>query len=212
MSEYEKARPVSGEIMAGTHKERPSRATAAEFTDADFEILGDTGFRNARLFSGRIGKHGEPDGMETLRGGAGAAASGWFKTRGGPAFWLFGAALVAATFWISGGHALLRHVPMPAGETAQPLHIGELKSRVENLGGKPVLLVEGEARNVGSGAIPVPPLAIAVIGNDGQSRRYFLGTNDAVLEPGERFSFSSRLEPPADGVKSVAVTFREGDH
>ena len=39
--------------------------------------------------------------------------------------------------------------------------------------------------------------------------RYALATNGAELDPGDRYSFSSRLAAPDEGVKSVAVTFVE---
>ena len=41
------------------------------------------------------------------------------------------------------------------------------------------------------------------------SPRYRLGTSGRPLAPGEAFAFSSRLDVPKNGVKSVSVTFGE---
>ena len=59
------------------------------------------------------------------------------------------------------------------------------------------------------GRRPLPPLEIRVTGNDGRTTRYTLGTSGRPLAPGERFAFSSRLEVPKNGVKTVSVTFAE---
>ena len=47
----------------------------------------------------------------------------------------------------------------------------------------------------------------AVTGNDRRITRYTLGTSNRSLAPGERFGFSSRLDVPRNGVKTVSVTF-----
>jgi hypothetical protein len=39
--------------------------------------------------------------------------------------------------------------------------------------------------------------------------RYIMGTARGPLAAGGEFSFSSRLEAPKEGVKSVTVAFRE---
>ena len=55
----------------------------------------------------------------------------------------------------------------------------------------------------------LPELEIVVTGNDGLTTRYRLGTSGRPLAPGETFGFSSRLEAPKNGVKTVSVTFAE---
>ena len=55
----------------------------------------------------------------------------------------------------------------------------------------------------------LPPLEINVTANDGNVMRYNLGTSSEPLAPGAAFGFSSRLEAPKEGVKSVSVTFQE---
>ena len=52
-------------------------------------------------------------------------------------------------------------------------------------------------------------IEIAVTGNDGLVTRYRLGTSGRPLSPGETFDFSSRLDAPKNGVKTVTVTFAE---
>ena len=55
----------------------------------------------------------------------------------------------------------------------------------------------------------LPALEIRVTGNDGRITRYRLGTAARPLAPGETFAFSSRLDVPKNGVKTVSVTFAE---
>ena len=43
--------------------------------------------------------------------------------------------------------------------------------------------------------------------NNGAMMRYNLGTSAEPLAPGAAFGFSSRLEAPKEGVRSVSVTF-----
>src|SRR5690606_35376403 len=97
-----------------------------------------------------------------------------------------------------------------AGPGAGAAHsINRVTSRVDASGAKPVLLVDGEVANDGTGPSPLPPLEIKVLGNDGRITRYTLGTSGRPLEPGERFAFSSRLEAPKDCVKTVSVMFAD---
>jgi hypothetical protein len=48
-----------------------------------------------------------------------------------------------------------------------------------------------------------------VTANDGAVTRYRLGAGATELKPGDRYSFSSRLEAPGSGVKTVSVAFQE---
>ena len=114
-----------------------------------------------------------------------------------------------AAFWVSGGHALVRQAPFWAVEqpAGAALSISGVTSRVDASGPTPVLFVDGEAANDGAQAAQLPPLEIRVTGNDGRITRYTLGTSNRSLAPGERFGFSSRLDVPRNGVKTVSVTF-----
>lgn len=205
MSEQDKARPVSGEIMAGSHDDREP-ARPAEFAEAEFETVAAPPPPQAARFADAP----PAAGMDLLRQGPAGAASATAQ-RGGPLFWIFGLMLVALAFWVSGGHALVRHQAsmLTPAETRQPLRIADVTSRVETHGERQVLFVEGRAENKGSRALTLPGMEIAVTGNDGAVSRYALSTSDTELDAGGRYSFSSRLVAPAGGVKSVAVTFVE---
>lgn len=75
--------------------------------------------------------------------------------------------------------------------------------------GREMLFVDGEAFNRGADAARLPPIDIRVTGGDGRLTVYNLGTGEQVLAPGGRYTFSSRLEAPKEGVKTVLVAFRE---
>lgn len=206
MPDHDKARPLSGEIMTGG---TPAGAAARghAFTEAEFETVAPRG-----AAAGEPAPTSRPApraGLDFLReGDAAPRASG---ERAGPGFWLAGLIIVFGVFWVSGGHALVRTLPMPAlFETQGPLRLGEVTSRVETRGGVDILFVEGSIENRGDRARAIPPLTISVNLSAGGKTRYVLRTDDARLAPGERYSFSSRLEAPAAGVESVSVTFQEG--
>lgn len=207
MNEHDKARPVSGEIMTGDAI-RNDTTRQGDVSDAEYETVGASSDMARRRF-----KPAAPaTGLDFLKAGADDAAVDRRGRQGGPLFWSFGLTLVMLAFWISGGHALVRNVVLPApSERLQPLRIGEVKSRIENRNGRDVLFVDGRAENHGGSATALPPIEITVTDSNGTATRYFLGTNDAELQPGDRYSFSSRLEAPRYGVKSVSVSFREGN-
>jgi hypothetical protein len=102
---------------------------------------------------------------------------------------------------------------MPFFTVGQPggavFSISGVTSRVDVSSVKPLLFVDGEAANDGAGTLPLPPLEIRVTGEDGRITRYTLGTAGHPLAPGERFAFSSRLDLPKNGVKTVSVAFAE---
>src|SRR5690606_11426388 len=114
-------------------------------------------------------------------------------------------------FWVSGGHALLTSGPAPGIAAKTPLAIADVKSRIETHGGRAVLFVEGRAANDGGATLALPPIEIAVTANDGGVARYRLAATDTELKPGDRYSFSSRLDAPASGVRTVAVAFQEDE-
>lgn len=128
----------------------------------------------------------------------------------GPVFWTFGAMLVLGAFWVSGGHSLVSEWRFLHGAGPAPvLRIASLKSHVESRGGSATLFVEGKAVNDGDMTRILPTLSINVLGEDGRTTHYFLGTNDRPLRPGGYFAFSGRLQAPKQGVKSVSATIGE---
>ncbi|TKD29418.1 MAG: hypothetical protein E5W98_29580, partial [Mesorhizobium sp.] len=148
------------------------------------------------------------EGMDMLRKPK-AAMERLRASRGGPIFWIAGLSVAFAAFWISGGHALVRQAPLllAAQETGAALTISGVTSRIDASGPESVLFVGGEAANDGASPLPLPPLEIRVTGNDRRTTRYTLETFSRSLAPGERFGFSSRLDVPRNGVKTVSVTF-----
>ncbi len=217
------ARPVSGEIMAapvaGTEPGEPTLIHApalihADVVDAQFETIrpDEPAVATHPRQSTSIGTAAAPvQGLATLRkADAGTRPPG--PVRGGPVFWVVGLGLAAGAFWVSGGHALVRQAPFATeAELAQPivnpLHIVDVTSRVEEHGGRPILFVEGKAVNEDRTARTLPRLEIDVTANNGAMMRYNLGTSAEPLAPGAAFGFSSRLEAPKEGVRSVSVTF-----
>ena len=216
MADRGKARPVSGEIMAGMSQDptagRRARETADDIVDAEYETVASAGRRepSAPRPPLSIGSAASPlAGMEMLRRPKSPAVRPG-PARGGPFFWIFGLGLAAAAFWVSGGHALVRNAPFlthPMPERA--LRMSGVTSRVDVSGLRPVLFVDGEAANDGRVGEVLPPFDILVTGNDGLVTRYRLGTSGRSLPPGETFAFSSRLDVPKNGVKTVSVTFGE---
>ena len=202
-----RARPVSGEIMSDGPAGRQRLPAGDDVSDAHYETVapaaGDAPARPGMSRSATAG-------MEFLKSGAAGAGPG--ARRGGAVFWGLGLVAVALAFWFSGGHALVAgSAPAGTAATGGPLHIADVKSRVESRDGRSVLFVDGRAENRGSAALRLPPIEIAVTANGGDVTRYRLATRDTELKPGDRYSFSSRLEAPAGGVRTVSVAFQEGE-
>ncbi|MHA6642560.1 hypothetical protein [Mesorhizobium sp. A623] len=212
MADTRTARPVSGEIMAGTATERTVPPATGDIIDADYEILPQLGERApaSQPPSPRSTPTPSVEGMDMLRRRDGAPAPRR-TVRGGPIFWIAGVGAAIAAFWVSGGHALVRQAPLfaPARQVQATFSLTGVKSRVDGSGAKPLLFVDGEAANDGTDAAPLPPLVIKVTGTDERITRYTLGTAGYPLAPGERFAFSSRLDVPKNGVKTVSVIFAE---
>ena len=219
MNDASKARPVSGEIMTGAAASTSFSAnrSCAGIIDAEFETVTPASSDFARQRPSGRAASGSADtdftthapelpGLGVLK--RAEVSEGRHRQPGGPAFWTFGLCLVAAAFWISGGHALLPPVRLPAFLQAAPtLKIASVRTRIEKIDGHAILFVDGSAANETGRAIEVPPLAISVEGENGGTTRFFLGTRDRQVAAGEIFAFSSRLEVPKHGVKSVSVSF-----
>ncbi|MDG4880861.1 hypothetical protein [Mesorhizobium sp. WSM4884] len=213
MAEDRTARPVSGEIMTGTAAnaapERVMLDAPADIVDADYVVLPRFAARSEPTVAPpppQAPSTPSIEGMGMLR--KPEAAPTRPVSRGGPIFWIAGVGAALVAFWISGGHALVRQSPFWA--TAQPasaLSISGVTSRIDVSGLKPVLFVDGEAANDGARAEALPPLEIRVTDKASNVIRYRLGTSNRSLAPGERFGFSSRLDVPRNGVKTVSVIF-----
>jgi hypothetical protein len=151
------------------------------------------------------------DGMDMLRRHANRALPAANPNRASPSFWVAGVIVAAAAFWIAGGHAVVRPA-IAAMDSAPPesgLRIASVVSQVDRSGNRPVLLIDGQAVNDGVETAAVPPLDIQVISPAGGLTRYKLGTAGRPLDSGQTFAFSSRLDLPKDGVKTVFVTFAD---
>jgi len=206
MADDDNRRLVSGEIMAAATAMPAWRPDVAEFVDAEYETL--VPERSAGAERPSAERVPAPGGMSMLRGVVGGHVER--AARGGPVFWTAGLLLVAFAFWVSGGHMLVdRKGVSVAAAVKQPLVIDTVRSRVEPRGEREVLFVEGATTNRGNDTLAVPPIAIAITDGKGLTSRHFLGTNGALLAPGQSIGFSSRVEAPSNGVKSVTVTFRE---
>ena len=207
MADERTARPVSGEIMTGlATNAAPERVMfdAADIVDADYVVLPRFAAAPATP-PPQIPPTPSIEGMGMLRKPEAAPSR---SSRGGPLFWIAGIGIALASFWVSGGHALLRQSPFwTHAEPAGALTISGVTSRIDASGLKPVLFVDGEAANDGARVETLPPLEIRVTDNNSNIIRYRLGTSNRSLGPGERFGFSSRLDVPKDGVRTVAVIF-----
>ncbi|MBL8576316.1 MAG: hypothetical protein JNK47_03755 [Mesorhizobium sp.] len=211
MADDAKPRAVSGEIMTdGAAAEAGRIQPSADVIDADYISLPQEARAEPRKPAespAAIGSAAAPAlGMDMLRKDKPPGPTN--PVRGGPLFWATGIALVIASFWVSGGHALVREMSF-AGTPQSALRISGVTSRIDATGTRLVLFVDGEAANDGKTTEHLPPLEIAVTGNDGLVTRYRLGTSGRPLAPGETFAFSSRLDAPKNGVKTVTVSFAE---
>lgn len=177
---------------------------AADIVDADYVVLP----RLAAAPSApppQIPPMPSIEGMGMLRKPEAAPSR---SSRGGPTFWIAGVGIALISFWVSGGHALVRQSPFwAAAAPTSALTISGVTSRIDESGLKPVLFVDGEAANDGTRPQTLPPLEIRVTDNNSNIIRYRLGTSNRSLGPGEKFGFSSRLDVPKDGVRTVAVIF-----
>ena len=193
---------IAGDVIDAEYISLPSAPPRAESAALD-------SFKSPETIPS-IGSAAAPSaGMDMLRRPEPEAASRK-PARGGPLFWAAGIALALAAFWASGGHALVRGAPFAAFEAPpSALRISDVTSRVDASVANAILLVDGEAANDGQTVEHLPGLEIAVTGNDGLITRYRLGTSGRPLASGETFAFSSRLDVPKNGVKTVSVTFAE---
>ncbi|CAG0958897.1 MAG: hypothetical protein F9K19_16310 [Rhizobiaceae bacterium] len=206
MADEMRARPVSGEIMTAPHFARPGAEDGADIVDAEYEIVRTAEAAEAArpVFQPETPGTG---GMKMLRRPLAPPVAG--TSHGGPAFWAAGFAAVAVAFWLSGGHALVISGTQAVAGPPVALRIGPVESRVGRAGDRLMLFVDSEAINDGAVPAHLPPIEIRVTAANGRVTLYNLGTAEQLVAAGGRYAFSSRLEVPNNGVRAVAVAFRE---
>lgn len=216
MSNRNGARPLSGEIIDVQRPIAQVRAAAGnEVIDAEYETVTPSKVRGkadsaAPEHGPGMNSSAQSTGMDMLKRAAFANPDNTSQ-KAGPAFWLVGAAVALAAFWVSGGHVLMpvTDTVIPKQAAGHSLRIAAVDSRVETRNGKSVLFVDGEIFNPGMRQATIPDVSINVLDHGGRTTRYYLGTNSRRIGAGDRFDFSSRVHVPKDGVKSVSVTLQE---
>ncbi|WP_367717737.1 hypothetical protein AB2N04_06350 [Nitratireductor sp. GISD-1A_MAKvit] len=143
MRQSDSTRPVSGEIMMPDRTGKTPRPAerSGDVVDVDFETV-------VPLADEAVGWGPEPAQDHSVSGLDMLKADGGRKVRSRsaatPLFWCFGAALVGAAFWVSGGHSLLAaDVGGMHGAPSHPLQLIDVTSRVERDGSQSMLIVDG---------------------------------------------------------------------
>jgi predicted Zn finger-like uncharacterized protein len=124
--------------------------------------------------------------------------------------------LVLAIIAVAGRTSIVRAFPGTArlyASAGWPVNLrglafADVRSEIAASDERPILVVEGEIRNVARGEVGLPPIQIAVRAADGQA--LYTWTDDPprkTLKPGEAARFRARLAaPPAEG-RDVLVRF-----
>lgn len=205
-------RPVSGEIMTDGCVRSSVMALANDIEDAEILYPSTVVPSSSDRLGPRVRGGGiEPRvGMDMLKNYSGHRAA---SERGGPMFWIAGIVLALACFWVSGGHALwgTALVRLATSATEEPMRIAQLTSRVQGEDGRRLLVIDGSVENTASEAGNMPRLAIEVTGDGGRITRYTLDAAGTVVEPGERYHFSSRVNAPMGTVEGISVKMTKRD-
>lgn len=199
--------PVSGEILAGRTARGGDRSQSdRDIVEAEYEtVIGRHG-RQGRPTDSAEESESSPFSLNILSDSDQAERN----RKGGPAFWLVGAVLIAAAFWISGGHTLVSASTIQlASKPSSPLTIIDVRSRMERRGSQPYLVVEGMVANDSAANQTLPDLIIQVRAGDETITRYRIAGGDEEIVAGGRYAFSSRLGSPASGVKDVKVMIQD---
>lgn len=193
---------MSGEIMTGDALAGTPRARLRDVVDAEYETIGRTAAPHPiPLVQSPVAGTA---GMDLLRDSKTRAAS----RHAGAGFWGAGALVAFAAFWMSGGHTLSRHLPF-TGNDGGTVRVASLASRVADTAAGPRLFIDGAVENTASAATPAPELTIQVTGRDGAVTRYRIATVGQTIASGAEWKFSSRIDAPHAGVRSVSVTIAE---
>lgn len=185
----------------------PDINSPVDVIDAEFISIGPVPIRERATPVSRQLSSSPVEGMAMLSRRVDRSASA--STTGGPLFWISGAILALAAFWTAGGYSLLSRPAQTAITDNSGLRIASVISRVDRTGARPILMVDGKAVNESASAVAMPPLHIQIVSAAGGSTLYKLGTAGQSLASGDFFDFSSRLDLPKDGVKTVFVTFAQ---
>ena len=203
-------RPVSGEIMTDRCVRSSGVPSTDDIEDAEFEVLHLSTVipSNADRLGPRMRKSdAQPRaGMDMLKSASGNGA-GAARERAGPLFWAMGVMVALASFWVSGGHTLSGPLIARLSPAAdEPMRIAQLTSGVEERNGRRLLVIDGSVMNTTRAAGLMPTLAIEVTGDAGRVTRYRFDAAGALIEPGEHYRFSSRVDAPRGAVAGVSVT------
>jgi len=203
--------PLSGEIMAGpgARAGRAHEAAPEIVVDADFETLPRRAHPIPEAMIPAVEeRHSSASpsiaGMDVLRGGQ-LPVTGLMSRHAGAGFWVAGAVAVVSAFWLSGGHSLARQMLPALSGSQAPLRVEDLATRVQNVSGRDILFVDGAIMPADT-TRAMPDLTIDVTALDGSIARYKLGTGRDAPAGSGTWRFSSRLEAPRSGVRSVSVT------
>lgn len=193
--------PLSGEIMAGDAFAGARRERPQDIVDAEYETLTRAAPNAVPLVQPPVA---DKPGMDLLRDSKAPAGS----ARGGAGFWGAGMLAAAAAFWMAGGHTLSRYMPFSATDGGT-VRVASLVSRIAETAAGPRLFIDGAVENTASASTPAPDLSIQVTGRDGAVTRYRISTVGQTIASGAAWKFSSRIDAPHAGVRSVSVIIAE---
>ena len=126
------------------------------------------------------------------------------------AFYGFSAALVALSFWVSGGHALFAQIDRTVTGSIQSsqlrAEITDPTWRVITVDGRSALHVEGVVRNPGKLTVHSGPVTVTVKHEDGSTKRYILGRKGWTLGASQEVVVTGRLDIASASVASVVMS------
>lgn len=209
MAQDRVSRPVSGEILAGdVNRSGNEPLSERDIVEAEYETVVGRHEKLNRAVDSSSDNESSLFGLNILNNRDKPEPGG----RASPAFWIAGAVLVGAAFWISGGHSLVSHSDFQLASAPAPsLTIQDVKSRIERHRSKPYLMVEGVVVNDGGQRVALPDLIIKVTAIDGLVTRYRIAGGNEQITSGGKYAFSSRLGAPQSGVDNVKVTIRDNN-
>jgi hypothetical protein len=190
---------VAGEIMAGDAFAGARRERPHDIVDAEYETVA----RTAHAIPPVQAPVNDKPGMDLLRDAAPAGSA-----RGGVGFWGAGVLAAVAAFWMAGGHTLSRYLPF-SGADGGTVRVASLASRVAETAAGPRLFIDGAVENTALTSTPAPDLSIQVTGRDGAVTRYRIAATGQTIASGAAWKFSSRIDAPHAGVRSVSVIIAE---
>ena len=126
------------------------------------------------------------------------------------AFYGFSVALVALSFWVSGGHALFAQIDRTVtGSIQSSQNAAEIIDptwRVITVDGRSALHVESVVRNSSAAAIHSGPVTVTVKHEDGSTKRYILGRKGWTLGAIQEVVVTGRLDIASASVASIVMS------